>query len=99
MNSESSDVSENEKVKNHRVEELKKIFNYERDTDGVKYGKCIECLKSTGFEKIIKMKDFNTSNTKHHLRSYHWELYKNIYKVPSISKTQVMNLLFSFIPY
>ena len=99
MNSESSDVSENKKVKNHRVQELKKIFNYERDTDGVKYGKCIECLRSTGSEILLKMKDFNTSGTRYHLRSYHWDLYKKIYKQPSTSKTQVMNLVFSFILY
>ena len=99
MNSESSYVSEKEKVKNYRVQELKKIFNYERDTDGVKYGKCIECLRSTGSEKIIKMKDFNTSGTRYHLRSYHWDLFKKIYKEPSISEMQVMNLLFSFILY
>ena len=99
MNSESSGVPQNKKVRIDHTRELNKIFNYGRDTHGVKYGKCIECLRSTGFESIIKMKDSNTSGTKAHLRSRHPDLFKKIYSEPSLSNTQVMNVLFSFILY
>ena len=98
-NRKSSGVSENEKVENYRAQELKKIFNYERDINGEKYGKCIKCLRSRGFETIIKMKNSNTSGIKCHLKVHHWDLFEQIYNEPSISKTQVMNLLFSFILY
>ena len=91
MNRESSGVSENGNVENYRVQELRKIFNYGRDTNGDKYGKCIECLKSRGFERIIKMKNSNTSGIKSHLKIHHWDLFKKIYTEPSISNTQVMN--------
>ena len=99
MNRESSAGSEEKKIRIDRSLELNKIFNYGRDTNGVKYGKCIECLKSTGFEKIINMKDSNTSGTKAHLRSHHRDLFKKIFSEPSLSNTQVMNLLFYFILY
>ena len=99
MNSESSGIFENEKVKMDRKRELNKIFNYGRDTNGEKYGKCIECLRSTGFEKIVKMTNFNTAGIRNHLKVHHRDLFKKIYSEPSLLNTQVMNLLFSFILY
>ena len=99
MNRKSSGVSENKEFKSNRKRELNNIFNYGRNTNGEKYGKCIECLRSTGFEKIIKMTDCNTAGIKAHLRIHHRDLFKKIYIEPSLSNKQVMNLLFYFIPY
>ena len=88
--SESTDLALRKKLKTERRENLRKIYTYKSDPEGIKYALCITCLRSTGFEEIIKMKDGNTSGLKSHLNKIHPELFEEIYGASNSSVVKVM---------
>lgn len=59
------------------------------NANGEKFAKCLECKKTNESEKIIKMKNSNTSGVKRHIENCHSDAYAEIYGAPSSLKSKV----------
>lgn len=67
------------KAKKRKQDELSEIYDFEYTSDKEKFAKCKLCAAKNNFEKIIKMKDGNTSGIIRHLKNYHKEEYCKMY--------------------
>lgn len=59
------------------------------NSNGEKFAKCLQCQKLNGTEKILKMKNGNTSGIKRHIENFHSDFYTEIYGVQASVKSKV----------
>ena len=78
-----SDVEDETKhpfeAKKRKREVLKEVYVFEYTEKKEKFAKCKICLNKTNKEKIVKMKDGNTTGIIRHLRNYHLEEFSKVF--------------------
>jgi len=47
----------------------------------MKFGECLICKRKKNVQKLIKMKDSNTSSLRRHVLSCHPKIYNNAFKM------------------
>ena len=65
----------------YKKEVFRKIFEFRFDENKYKFAKCKLCESKEKKERIIKMKDGNTTGIIRHLRNYHQDEYRKLFSV------------------